>query len=641
MRSVLPYESSLDGVRALCLIAVMLFHSGFSWAQGGYLGVSTFFTLSGFLITSLLLNDVESRGRVDFAAFFSRRLRRLLPASLLTLFTIAVTAPLWVAAGRLERLALDVAASLAYVVNWRFIGEDYAYVLLFEHPSEVQHVWSLAIEGQFYLVFPFVVAAFARGQANTRRLGFALVAGAAGSLALSAGLYEVIGRERVYFGTDTRIAELLIGGVLACVVRRHPVVGWRSARALDVVGVASLLALGVAWCALGLDTPALYRGGLGVYATASALVLLACLKGAGAVRRLLSPAPLRALGRISYGAYLYHWPIFLVVSPDGLGEFATFVLRATLTVAVAAASSRIIEEPIRRGRWLAGARTPVLAMAGTVFVAVVLIVQAPGAFAPAPVPRGADTPSRADADALRLAGFGDSTAYSIMPGYAAWMRTRPELQPVRGVTRVGCGLLRSTLAERRTSVAGDRLAKRCLIFLRDVRDVVARGRPHVSVVFFGVWEVMGVRLEGSGGVPRQLGEPDVDSAMRAAISGFVDILTAYDGHVVWLDMPAIDEPGRSVFTVEEQNLARLRFNELLREAAARRPEMTVLAFGGYLARQPDGPRALRPDGRHFTHEGAVRLVDDWLGPRTLEVLRRRGAIAADSAGERDRRQGVR
>ena len=207
-----PYLPALDGIRGLSVAAVLVFHGGLGWASGGFLGVSTFFTLSGFLITSLLLDEYQMTGRIALLEFWTRRFRRLMPAALLTLSGVALYGALLANPQQLWRLRADSLSSLFYFANWQFMFSGRAYEELFVRPSPVQHFWSLSIEEQFYLAFPLLFLAICRWAGGSRaRLGGALAALAATSLVLTACLHQPEGAStRVYYGTDTRAAELLI-----------------------------------------------------------------------------------------------------------------------------------------------------------------------------------------------------------------------------------------------------------------------------------------------------------------------------------------------------------------------------------------------------------------------------------------------
>ncbi|HEY6532107.1 MAG TPA: acyltransferase, partial [Acidimicrobiales bacterium] len=216
----MPHLPGLDGLRGLAVIGVLLFHGGFTWAKGGFLGVSTFFTLSGFLITNLLVREWDSTDAIRLGRFWVRRFRRLLPAALIA---IALIGLIWWRIGTPEQLATlraDMLAALGYVANWRFFSAGTSYADLFSAPSPLQHFWSLAIEEQFYVIFPLVVLGLMR-LGGRRVLTAVLVAATLASVVLELALGGNI--DRVYYGTDTRAAELLLGALLAV---------WWSGRAL-------------------------------------------------------------------------------------------------------------------------------------------------------------------------------------------------------------------------------------------------------------------------------------------------------------------------------------------------------------------------------------------------------------------------
>jgi peptidoglycan/LPS O-acetylase OafA/YrhL len=377
--SRLPHRRALDGVRGVAVVGVLLFHAGL--LEGGYLGVDLFFVLSGYLITSLLLAEVGSTGSIGLLGFWARRARRLLPALFLVLAFVGLYAAVIADAGELERIRADAFATLAYVANWRFVFGGFDYFALFTAPSPLNHTWSLAIEEQFYLVWPLVVLGVIRwghlrgrggmpaSGAAPRRVFFVSVALAAMSAAVALGLwFRTENATRVYYGTDTRAASILFGAALGAFLM------WRgqarSARMQAMIGVAGLLGavvLAAAWSRLaGVN---LYRGGLLACGLAgTAVIAAAAHPRPGLLGRALSFAPFVGLGLISYGLYLWHWPIFLWLDADrvGLDGWALFAVRMAVTLPIAIASFLLVEQPIRRGafgsttwRWA----TPVAAAA--------------------------------------------------------------------------------------------------------------------------------------------------------------------------------------------------------------------------------------------------------------------------------------
>ncbi|CAB90889.1 MULTISPECIES: acyltransferase family protein [Streptomyces] len=353
----------LDGLRGVAVLGVLFFHAGHF--DGGFLGVDLFLVLSGFLITGLLLKEARARdGRIDLLAFWGRRARRLLPALAVVL---AGTLLLVWALGppNLLRYALDdgpwVAANLA---NWHFVADrvgywDSAGTRVFSH------LWSIAVEEQFYVVWPLVLCLTARGRGGGRRVAAVAAAGAAASLVLMVVLTTPADTTRVYEGTDTRAFSLLLGA-LAATEPAARLVSRLGERATGRWSLALAAGIGAYWItADGQNSPSLFRGGLFLHALAAAL-LIACLARAPRTPagRFLAAAPLRRLGTVSYSLYLWHWPVYLLLSEERLGREGaprTAVLLA-VSVALAVLSKVLVEDPVRfRARWAKG-RTGAVAL---------------------------------------------------------------------------------------------------------------------------------------------------------------------------------------------------------------------------------------------------------------------------------------
>ncbi|MGW4056949.1 acyltransferase family protein [Amycolatopsis sp. NPDC004747] len=367
---------ALDGLRGLAILGVLLFHTGH--LPGGFLGVDLFFVLSGYLITELLLREIETTGAVSLAAFWGRRVRRLLPAlavvlAVVTLLVLAVGPP------DLVRTTLAdgpwVQLSLA---NWHLLAESASYWDRFGAARVFEHLWSIAVEEQFYLVWPVLLLVIARRgrRVESRVLVLAAVA-SAGSL-ISMILLADADPTRVYTGTDTRAFSLLLGAAAAT----RPV---RSALArVASPWPSAVLAAGIAaaWLFVdGVGTPWLFTGGLFAHSLAAALLIGLCAQApAGTLARALAWRPLRALGRISYSLYLWHWPVFVLLTP--VPGWARTVLVLAGAVGVATLSTHLVENPIRfRARWARG-RRGALVFAAVMAGLAVLWLTAPG---PAPV----------------------------------------------------------------------------------------------------------------------------------------------------------------------------------------------------------------------------------------------------------------
>lgn len=348
------YMPALDGLRAMAVVAVLFFHAQSSFAPGGFLGVSVFFTLSGYLITSLLLSEHANTRSISLRAFYARRLRRLAPGSYACIAVVIALGATWTAYQR-EHLAGDVVAALANVSNWRFAFASRSYSELFlASPSPLAHYWSLAIEEQCYLVLPVVVLlALRRGQ----RTLFVVTA-----VLLSASLIATLlttNFDLIYNGTHTRAAELLIGVLLAQVLFNRRI----AARSLTWFGAAALVSLAALVANSDVRDRWLYRGGLPAVAVLSATVIAALVSG-GVLARALAWRPLVAIGKISYGLYLVHWPLFVVLSParTHLHGVMLTAVRLAISLALATLSYHQLELPIRQRHVLATPRVALSAL---------------------------------------------------------------------------------------------------------------------------------------------------------------------------------------------------------------------------------------------------------------------------------------
>jgi peptidoglycan/LPS O-acetylase OafA/YrhL len=335
------YRPALDGVRAVAIALVLVFHLGAPWRPGGYLGVSVFFTLSGFLITMLLLDERARTGRIAIRAFYLRRLRRLLPASLLCLLGIAVLAAAGAVAVRSD-LRTGVLAAVFQAANWEQLLGHHSYADLFLAPSPIDHFWSLAVEEQFYWLWPVAIAGLTAVAARRSKrtvpavLSAAFVLTGVGAVVTA----RTLGGDAAYFASWARFSEILAGAALAALLA-----GREVPRRAGLLAGPCLVAIVV----LAARTPAgrgwAFGGGLPLFALLSAGLLLG-VSGDGRVTRLLARETLPWIGRVSYGLYLFHWPVFTILRSAGVVE------KLALTAAITVASYYLVERPIRTGRVL-------------------------------------------------------------------------------------------------------------------------------------------------------------------------------------------------------------------------------------------------------------------------------------------------
>jgi peptidoglycan/LPS O-acetylase OafA/YrhL/lysophospholipase L1-like esterase len=353
------YVPALDGIRALAVGAVVAYHVQLPGFGGGLLGVSVFFTLSGYLITALLLREFVQHGRVDMTTFWLRRARRLLPALVFMLAVVVLTTAI-ARPGSLLATLRQALCALIYVANWTTIARGDDYFQRLGGPGPLDHLWSLAIEEQFYLVWPLVVLGLLALGARTRRglgpLALVTVVVACASTWAIGHAYDpnAVNNTRAYEGTDCRAAALLVGALAALVLPFHRAAvalpSRRARIAIDLLGAVGLA--GVALCIARTDESSafLYTGGEVLLATATAFVAIAASHPETRVARALRAAPLRWVGARSYGVYLWHLPVVALMPEAAFAgaPLARAVVQIALILVLAAASYRLIEEPMRR-----------------------------------------------------------------------------------------------------------------------------------------------------------------------------------------------------------------------------------------------------------------------------------------------------
>lgn len=350
------YMPALDGLRAIAVLAVIAYHLNLGWAQGGFLGVGIFFVLSGYLVTDLLLATKQQRGSIDLYTFWVHRMRRLAPA-LIAMLLLSVAWLTIFDPSRLARLRGDIWSTFIYGNNWYLIFHNISYFDSFGSPSPYLHLWSLAVEGQFYLVWPLLLFIVMKLAPRRGQLLLGISAAAAVSAFAMAWLYEPgTDPSRVYYGTDTRVFGLLIGAALAVVLPSRRLASQAVEKAslgLDAIGAIGLGAIVYMIWEVSEYDDFLYQGGFVLLSVLSAITIAVLAHPAGRCSRLLSWEPLIWIGKRSYGIYLWHYPVIILTNPDvntsGF-DWSRAILQITASVLLAALSWRYIEQPIQRGR---------------------------------------------------------------------------------------------------------------------------------------------------------------------------------------------------------------------------------------------------------------------------------------------------
>ncbi len=598
-------------MRAIAVMAVLLFHAGLSWIQGGTLGVDVFFVLSGFLITSLLVAERDRTGRIGLGAFYLRRARRLLPALVLVLLFVAVTWGLLLSA-KTPTLRADLLGTLGYVANWRFAFSGQGYFASFNAPSPLLHTWSLGVEEQFYLLWPLAVIGLLRRGRSVSRWAGALVA-----LAFATTLIQSLAgvwTDRLYYGTDTRAMQLLLGAVLgAWYVRRDPATELKppARTALQLAGLAA--AAGTLWCfhAINGQSTFLYRGGFLLIAALVVVVIAAVsLVPSGVLASVLSRQPLRYLGQISYGIYLWHWPLFLLLNHErtGLSTASLLAVRLAATLAISVASYHLVELPVRRGRW----RLPHPRVTAPVAVAAlvgVLLAATPSPAALTP-PAAANAPqadtslkSSKPPGTSRVLFVGDSVALALAD---ALSRSEvPYHVHIDNAGLLGCGIALGSPRRFRGTDSND--PSFCLKWPQLRAQEVAQDRPDVVAVLVGEWELMDRYRDGRW---QHIGQPAFDAYLAGQLDLLIKVVSARGAEVALLTAPCsapAESPSGALWP--ENDPKRLaRFNELLRAAAARHPTKAtvvdlkaIVCPGGKYVTTLDGYLIRSSDGIHFPH----------------------------------------
>jgi peptidoglycan/LPS O-acetylase OafA/YrhL len=662
----IPHQPALDGLRGAAVLAVVLYHADFMLggqhlALGGYLGVDAFFVLSGYLITSLLLSEWTTTATINLKNFWSRRARRLLPALFVGLALVIVYAIFFTTPDNLGQIRGDGLATLFYVSNWRFIVTDQSYFQQFAFQSPLRHMWSLAIEEQWYLIWPILVLAVLRWRRSIRAVFWLAVGLGGASVLWMAYLFSHIATgadpSRVYYGTDTRAQSLLVGAALGAAVagglktaspRAAAVAGWFG------LGVAGMLL--VYWIETPDSATWIYTGGFLFLALAVAFVIFASTQpGSGAgnpIRSALSFTPLRGLGLISYGVYIYHWPIFTILNPDrtNLTGNRLVLLRVVATLALSIASYFLLEKPIRNGAFrrikFSWALLPITAVVTTIALLWVTAgARATLSFAAEqdlnnrPVPTagagtaGADPPSR-------ILLVGDSVGYNLGTGFEGDINTNSNIR-VWNEAILWCELIN---APRREDGVEKPPYGACNDWKQQWGGAVTSFQPDISMVDVGAWEIYDRKIDDRW---IEFGTPEFDQILTAKLQELVDTLDASGSPVVFLTSPyferndGVNSPAE--WTVNDRSRVD-HFNDLLRQLAAQPDnagKVEILDLGHWLCPGPNDPCHdvidgvnIRDDGLHYGEDGA-RIVARWLTPqlRQLALQHTDPAAAAQSADD--------
>jgi peptidoglycan/LPS O-acetylase OafA/YrhL len=633
------HHRSLDGLRGLAVGAVVLYHFAPGILPGGFLGVDVFFVLSGFLITSLLLAEFAADGSVSLRGFWSRRLRRLLPASL-AVIAVSVVLFWWLeASSSRPALRTQSLASLFYVNNWSAITSGTSYESRFGGELPLTHFWSLAIEEQFYLLFPVAILAVVvvlrrRGRRTPHALArpvlIASTIAAVASAALMAVLHQPhVDPSRVYFGSDTRLHAILIGVALACLNLLRPVRSGRHPRAIPVLlALASLLLLVAAFRFAGFRQDWLYNGGfLGISLLTAALIWILVRTSETPLGFLLHHRWIVGLGLVSYGVYLWHWParVFLTADRTGLDGFSLFAVRVTVTAIATAISYRLIEKPFRQssadrsrrptmsGRQFTVAGTA-MAIVAVLCVSLTIPETEPGSVsvaAPPPVDSTSDGP-------VRVYLVGDSVAWTLAGGRFAFPQPTSAVSSLDpgevtlwNRSKFGLSLLRWP---KRTDTTESDDCPTCEPVIDWSADLELF-RPDLVVHSIALFDTYDVRVDDEWVT---FGSEQFDALYFNALDALRMKIRSFGSRLVLMTQPL---PGNYPDEWSEQFARDSRtfphLNELQRRFVAQNPDVALVDLDSEFCPQQRciltdaSGHTLRSDGLHFTASGATHVAP-WL-----------------------------
>lgn len=626
----LSYRPALDGLRAVAVIAVMIFHGASSALPGGWLGVDLFFVISGFLITTLLLTERDRWGSTDFVSFWAGRARRLFPALAVMIAVVLVLSSVLTMPARRAAVGTDALAAIGYVANWNFLSGNETYFGAVTEPSPLLHTWSLAVEEQFYIVFPFVVVILTRFCGRRMRV-LALAAAACLSAGWMAYLYApAVSLDRVYYGTDTRAQELLIGAAFAALLMIGERVTQRVATACRWLALPAVLVVVAAFVWWDENRTFTFRGGLLIFSVLSAIVIVACwTRAPGRLTRALGSRPMRSIGLVSYGLYLWHWPVmvFLDEARAGFGGVVLLLLQLAITGILAAASYRWIEMPIRRNGWSAliprdrqAARVVVAAAVPVLIIGAMIMPQSSWYVRPASA-SGGDVRVEATAPAV---GAAPMTMYfigdSVPAGLTEYFPSQqyPNIV-IRSSTVPACHDPFPGLRVLDGFAGGD--FNNCPDFVRGLGGEIAAAQPDV-VAFFVTQSMLFDRKLGDRVIAA--GTPEYKRFITESLTELYDrVMSSGAKHFAVVTQACHQLPARDTEYDERLNdtQAVKWINDVVVDWARTHQapvidQNALLCSGGY--HDTINGRQMYEDYIHFSREGAGEFWK-WLAPKLTAV----------------------
>jgi peptidoglycan/LPS O-acetylase OafA/YrhL len=606
----LPYIPEFDGLRGVAVLGVFAFHLGF--IDGGYLGVDLFFVLSGFLITTLLIHEKTTSGSISIQRFWIRRVRRLLPALLLFLIVVGILIQIYSEESSYLRIRNDMLATMLYVANWRSIFAEHDYWALFSSSSPLSHTWSLAIEEQFYLFWPIVVVgSFSISKTPLNLLTKIAIYGGFLSVFLLVFIYlsNNDAMSRVYYGTDTRISAILFGAALSVYQARS-----KSTKIASVVIPRSVVWISIgyltsSWFLLAGDNPLLYQGGLLLSSVSVVVVILAIIqKRSILLNRVLAFGPLRSVGLISYGLYLWHYPIFIFIEEhySWLNPYWSLCLKIVLTFIIATASYLFLELPIRNRKWSPRTNALLLLLALTCLSGEYYFVTRNAVILPLQTNfMSINLEKNTDISEQRILIVGDSVAVNLARGISEFSDKTTESLNIFGVT--GCGILGNIDVKQNNGRVV--LISNCDQIRANWKQKLITFKPSVVIFMYG--GPMTDRL--INGIWSHPCDSNFNKVYQEKLTSAVELFSS-NGVLVVLPTIAYSTISSNVNIAFHQRMDCI--NEIFRDVSASNKGAIIIELGKFicpsnLCRTEIDGIILREDGLHYSNEGAI-LIYDWL-----------------------------
>lgn len=650
---------ALDGMRGLfVIIGPLAYHFAPYWIPGGILGIDLFFVLSSFLIFSLALHEWDRSGRFDVGSYASRRVRRLFPALILTFIGTAFVAAFILPVAQIPKWTGGITSAMSYVANWKeiFGGTSYFDASQYSNPQPFRHVWSFAIEEQFYLFVPFFLIVCMRWLNKKVMLGICIVGAVASAVWMSV-LFDPSNPQtisRAYYGTDTRAFALLLGIAMAIVCHWYgaPRTKWGH-WATQLMGLLSTAAFIYLMLTTSEKTAWLFEsGGFFLVAILSIFMTRAVSMPTGWLHWIYENRFLRWAGRLGFGLYLYHWLVYIAVdsdrSPDkpGLNNARDMILGFGLTFLIAWLSYKFIERPFIKGRWPGWKLAAGLGAGITIALALLLYantVRTPTASAnggidvagagttPVALGNGSQCVTPPGSNPVRVLVVGDSVMVQMAQALKDWCAQNPGQIEIFNEAHLGCGTTRG--GEKRYEEGPGSMGDVCATWADPVDagamtspDVVSwmtavdTYRPDVVLSYGSSWDTIDRKVPGVGdGDWMKPGDAPYDAYITSEYSKAVDILTARGASLAWIISPHLNR--ESPFNAPERTD---RINELVLPLVAATPRHEFIDYPGFLG--PAGgeqDKAIRDDGVHVRAD-QLQTVAGWLAPQLIAAGRSAG-----------------